>query len=64
MPVAGGEVITYLLTWEENRVPQASHQCHMLRFDADGCIAQDRFFCGGRWDAARLAEMAAAEHAG
>jgi hypothetical protein len=64
MPVAGGEVVTYLLTWEENNVPQAAHHCHVLRFDGDACISKDRFFCGGRWDAARLAEMAAAEHAG
>jgi len=64
MPVASGEVITYLLTWEENGVPHAAHHCHVLRFDGDGCIAEDRFFCGGRWDAAQLAEMAAAEHAG
>ena len=64
LPVAGGEVITYLLTWEENGVPQAAHHCHVLRFDEEGCIARDRFFCGGRWDAARLAEMAAADHAG
>lgn len=64
LPVEGGEVVTYLLTWEENGVPHAAHHCHVLRFDRDGCIVQDRFFCGGRWDAARLAEMAAAEHAG
>lgn len=64
MPVDGGEVVTYLLTWEENGVPQAAHHCHVLRFAGDGRITQDRFFCGGRWDAGRLAEMAAAEHAG
>ncbi len=64
MPVASGEVITYLLTWEENGVPHAAHHCHVLRFDGAGRIAQDRFFCGGRWNAALLAEMAAAEHAG
>ena len=61
---AGGAVITYLLTWEESGVPQAAHHCHMLRFDGEGCIARDRIFCGGRWDAARLAEMAAGDHAG
>ena len=64
LPVAGGEVVTYLLSWEDNGVPHAAHHCHVLRFDGAGCIAQDRFFCGGRWNAARLAEMAAAEHAG
>jgi len=61
---AGGEVLTYLLTWEEHGVPHAAHHCHVLRFAPDGRIAGDRFFCGGRWDAARLAEMAAAQHAG
>jgi hypothetical protein len=63
-PVEGGEVLTYLLAWEENGVPHAAHHCHVLRFGEDGRIAQDRFFCGGRWNAAQLAEMAAAQHAG
>ncbi|MFP5319839.1 MAG: nuclear transport factor 2 family protein [Acidimicrobiia bacterium] len=64
LPVSGGEVLTYLLTWEERGIPYAAHHCHVLRIDGDGRIAGDRFFCGGRWDAALLAEMAAAEHAG
>lgn len=55
----GGAVVTYLLAWEEGGVPHAAHHCHVLRFDGDGRIALDRFFCGGRWDAALLAEMAA-----
>lgn len=65
LPVAGGEVVTYLLTWLKDGVPHAAHHCHRLQFDAEGRIAADRFFCGGQWDAARLAEMgaAAAEHA-
>ena len=62
--VGGREVVAYLLTWEEGGVPHAAHHCHMLTFDADGRIVRDRFFCGGRWDAARLAEIAAAQHAG
>lgn len=57
----GGAVVTYLLAWEEGGVPHAAHHCHVLRFDGDGRIAQDRVFCGGRWDAALLAEMAAAQ---
>lgn len=61
--VAGGEVVAYLLTWEERGVPHAAHHCHMLKLDGDGRIVRDRFFCGGRWDAARLAEIAAAQHA-
>lgn len=60
---AGGEVLAYLLTWEDHGVPHAAHHCHMLKFDGDGRIVRDRFFCGGRWDAARLAEIAAAQHA-
>lgn len=55
----GGAAVTYLLAWEEDGVPHAAHHCHVLRFDGDGRIAADRFFCGGRWPAALLAEMAA-----
>lgn len=61
---AGGEVVTYLLTWMEHGIPHAAHHCHLFRFDAGGRILHDRFFCGGRWDAGRLAEMEAANHAG
>ncbi len=64
LPVDGGEVVTYLLVWVEGGVPHAAHHCHVLRFAADGRIAADRFFCGGRWDAGLLAEMAAASDAG
>lgn len=64
LPVDGGEVVTYLLAWVERGVPYAAHHCHVLRFARDGRIAADRFFCGGRWDAGRLAEMAAASDAG
>lgn len=62
--VDGGEVVTYLLTWDERGVPHAAHHCHVLRFDGAGRIAGDRFFCGGRWDAGLLAEMAAASDDG
>jgi hypothetical protein len=58
-----GEVVCYLLTWLEAGIPHAAHHCHVLRFAADGRIGRDRFFCGGRWDAGLLAEMAAANHA-
>jgi hypothetical protein len=64
LPVDGGEVLTYLITWVERGVPHAAHHCHVLRFGAGGRIAADRFFCGGRWDAGLLAEMAAASDAG
>lgn len=59
-----GEVATYLLAWVEAGTPYAAHHCHLLSLDGDGRITRDLFFCGGRWDAARLAEMAVAEHAG
>jgi len=62
--ITGGEVLTYLLTWEEGGTPHAAHHCHLLRFDGEGRIAGDQFFCGGRWDATLLAEMAAANDAG
>lgn len=64
LPVDGGEVVTYLLAWVERGIPHAAHHCHVLRFAPDGRIAADRVFCGGRWDAGRLAEMAAASDAG
>ncbi len=64
LPVDDGEVVTYLLTWIERGVPHAGHHCHRMRFDPDGRIQRDRFFCGGRWGAALLAEMAAANDAG
>jgi hypothetical protein len=57
----GGAVVTYLAAWEEHGVPHAAHQCHVLRFDEAGRIAADRLFCGGRWDAALLAKMAAGQ---
>ena len=63
LPVEGGEVVTYLQAMVIQGVPHAAHHCHVLRFDGEGRIASDRFFCGGRWDAARLAEMAAAQRA-
>ena len=53
----GGAVVTYLLTWEVAGVPHAAHRCHVLRLDSEGRIALDMVWCGGRWDAALLAEM-------
>ncbi len=59
-----GEVVTYLLTWESDGVPFAARHCHVLRLDDRGRIASDQFFCGGRWSAGELAQMAAASDAG
>jgi hypothetical protein len=58
-----GELVEFLLTWEENGVPHAVHQAHILKVD-DGRIAADTVFCGGRWPASLLAEMEEASRAG
>jgi ketosteroid isomerase-like protein len=62
VPLPDGELVEFLLTWEEHGVPYAAHQAHLLRV-RDGRIAEDVAFCGGRWSAARLAEMEAAQQA-
>ena len=62
-----GAVVTYLLAWDEDGVPHASHRCHVLTIDANidgGRIVADHVWCGGRWPAALLAEMEAAGHGG
>jgi hypothetical protein len=59
-PVAGGEVVEYLLTWEEHGIPHAAHHVHLLDV-ADDRIVADTVVCGGRWPADLLAEMAAAD---
>ena len=56
-PVPGGELVTFTLRWEENGVPHAAHQAHVLLV-ADHGIVRDQVWCGGRWPAALLAEMA------
>jgi len=62
LPVAGGEVVAYLLTWVENGVPHAAH--HMYVLDVrEGKIVTDAVLCGGRWPAGLLAEMQAAQEA-
>jgi hypothetical protein len=60
-PTGGGEVVRYLLAWTEGGVPHAAHHCHQLVLDGEGRIASDTVFCGGRWPAGLMAEMAAAE---
>lgn len=56
----GGEVVTYLLAWEEDGSPMASRHGHLLVLDDEDRIRSDTAFCGGRWSAALLAEMAEA----
>ncbi len=58
-PLRGGELVEFVLTWEEDGVPHASHQVHKLTV-ADGRIAALTVWCGGRWPASLLAEMEAA----
>lgn len=59
-PIDGGEVLEYLLTWTEGGVPHAGHHVHLLDVVEDR-IVRDVVMCGGRWPAALLAEMEAAD---
>jgi hypothetical protein len=60
LPVPGGEVVRYLLAWEEGGIPHTSHHAHFLTVD-DGRIVADVVLCGGRWPAGLMAEMEAAD---
>jgi hypothetical protein len=60
IPTPGGEVVEYLLTWEEQGVPHAAHHVHILEVDGDR-ITADTVMCGGRWPASLLGEMEAAD---
>jgi hypothetical protein len=59
LPTPDGEVVTFQLTWTEQGELHAAHQSHLLRV-ADDRIVADTMFCGGRWPAPLLAEMAGA----
>jgi hypothetical protein len=54
-----GELIEFTLRWEEHGVPHAAHQAHVVEV-TDDRITRDQVWCGGRWPAALLAEMAEA----
>jgi hypothetical protein len=56
-PTDEGEVVEFTLSWQQHGVPHACHQVHILQID-DGVIISDRVWCGGRWPASLLAEMA------
>lgn len=58
-PLPDGELVQFNLSWTEHGVPHACRQVHVLEL-RDGQIVRDNVWCGGRWDAARLAEMGAA----
>jgi hypothetical protein len=53
----GGELVEFVLTWEEDGEPHMAHQAHVIEV-RDGLITRDRAWCGGRWGAALQAEMA------
>ncbi|MBV8084061.1 MAG: hypothetical protein JO247_04515 [Chloroflexi bacterium] len=59
-PIPHGELIQFRLTWTEEGVPHACHQAHVVQVN-DGRIASDTAWCGGRWPAELIAQMAAAE---
>lgn len=61
-PVPGGEIVRFLLNWTENGIPFSARQAHFYEVDDSGKITRDEMYCGGRWDAGRLAEMEAADH--
>lgn len=61
VPMPSGELVRFFLVWEENGIPCACHQTHLLTMDGDK-ITSDTVFCGGRWPASLLAEMEAAGH--
>lgn len=54
-----GELVEFTLTWQEDGVPHMCHQAHILRLE-NGRVAADTVFCGGRWPAPLIEEMAVA----
>jgi hypothetical protein len=56
VPIAGGELVRFVLTWEEHGEPHMCHQAHVIEVDHDR-IVRDTVFCGGRWNSALMAEM-------
>jgi len=61
-PLPTGELVEFTLRWEEKGVPYAVHQVHVVEV-TDGRITRDQIWCGGRWSATLLAEMAEAADA-
>ena len=58
-PLPDGELVQFDLSWSEEGIPFACRQVHVLEVRGDQ-IVRDNVWCGGRWDAARLAQMGAA----
>lgn len=61
-PLPSGELVEFTLRWEEGGVPHAAHQAHVIE-TGGGRITRDKVWCGGRWPASLLAEMAEAADA-
>jgi hypothetical protein len=58
-PLPDGELVEFTLTWNEDGVTHMCHQAHILRLSGRQ-VASDTAWCGGRWPAPLIAEMAAA----
>jgi hypothetical protein len=58
--IGGGELVEFTLSWNEDGVPHACHQIHVIHL-RDGRIVTDTVFCGGRWPAPLLAQMEEAQ---
>jgi len=58
-PITGGAALELEFSWEDEGVPHAAHQLHVLIVDGS-TITRDTVWCGGRWGAELLAEMEAA----
>jgi hypothetical protein len=57
-----GEIVEYTVSWEENGVPHAARHIHVFTLDPEsGLVSDEHVWCGGRWDATLLADMAAAK---
>jgi hypothetical protein len=57
IPTPDGEIVQLVLTWVENGIPFLARQAHFLQVDDTGRITRDAMYCGGRWDAAKQAEI-------
>ena len=56
--ISGGELVEFTLMWSEDGVEHMCHQAHILQLQSDR-VVKDTVWCGGRWPAALIAEMAA-----
>jgi hypothetical protein len=61
-PLPTGELVEFTLRFEDGGIPHAVHQVHILEL-AHEKLVRDQVWCGGRWSATLLAEMAEAADA-